>query len=174
MPKPEKVQKVEELVGKFGEAKSLLLTDYRGLNVEEISELRDQLRASSVEYRIVKNTLAKISAEQLDLGELKEFLDGPTAIAFGLDDPMASIKIINEFKKKKEKPTIKAYLLDGEIYGSSQVDELAKLPGKDVLLAQLLGTMNAPISNLVSSLNNLLQKMVYVLNAIKEQKEQQD
>jgi len=174
MPKPEKVKKVEELVEMFGEAKSLLLTDYRGLNVEEITELRSQLRGSSVEYRVIKNTLAKISTEKLELEELKEYLDGPTAIAIGLDDPLASIKIITEYRKKKEKPEIKAYLLEGQVYGKDQVEELAKLPGKEALLAQLLGTMNAPISNLVFALNNLLQQMVYVLNGIKEHKEQQD
>ena len=117
MPKPEKVKKVEELVEMFGEAKSLLLTDYRGLNVEEITELRSQLRGSSVEYRVIKNTLAKISTEKLELEELKEYLDGPTAIAIGLDDPLASIKIITEYRKKKEKPEIKAYLLEGQVYG---------------------------------------------------------
>ncbi len=172
MPKPEKVQKVEELKKKIGEANSVLLTDYKGLKVEEISELRNKLRESAVEYTVVKNTLAKISSEQLGLDQIAHYFDGPTAIALGKGDPLASIKIINEYFKKKEKPKIKAYLLDGQVYVGSQIIELANLPGKEILLAQLLGTISSPISNFVFSLQNLLQKMVFVLNAIKEKKEQ--
>ena len=171
MPIPEKVKIVSELKEKINEAKSILLTDFTGLNVEEISELRSQLRKFSVEYRIVKNTLTKISVEELGKTEILSYLDGPTAIAFGLDEPLASAKIISEFAKKNDKPIIKAFIFDDQLFTGNQINELAKLPDREVLLAQLLGTINAPITNVVSSLHNLLQQMVYVLNAIKEKTE---
>jgi large subunit ribosomal protein L10 len=174
MPRAEKVNTVSELKEKISEAKSILLTDFTGLNVEEISELRNQLRKSSIEYRIVKNTLTRISVEELGMTEILDHLDGPTAIAFGLDDPIASAKIITEFAKKFEKPKIKAYFLDGQKFEGTQVGELANLPDKDVLRAQLVGTISAPLSNFVFLLKNLLQKTVLVLDAIKEKKEQQD
>ena len=173
MPRPDKIQKVTEITEKISEAKSILLTDYKGLNVEKISDLRSQLREASVEYTIVKNTLTKISVENLGYKELLEFLDGPTAIAFGLDDPMAPEKIISELVKENDRPQIKAYFLDGQLYKGAQVDELAKLPSQEVLMGQLVGTISAPLSNFVYLLNNLLQKTVLVLNAIKEKKEQE-
>ena len=173
MPRPDKVKAVEELKGKFTEAKSVLLTDFTGLNVEEISELRNKLRESSVEYRIVKNTLTKLSVEELGMKEIADFFEGPTAIAFGMDDPVASAKIISEFAKKSNKPQVKAYYLDGQLFQGEQINQLAKLPDKKVLLAQLVGTISAPVSSFVFLLQNLLQQTVYVLNAIKEKKEQE-
>lgn len=172
MPTPEKQRIVSELKEKIAEAKSILLTDFTGLNVEQMSKLRNQLRQSSVEYRIIKNTLARISVEQLKMTKILNYLDGPTAIAFGLDDPLAPIKVISEFAKKNNKPIMKAYILDDQVYQDAQINELAKLPNKVTLLAQLMATVNAPMSNLVSSLQNLLQKVVIALNAIKEKKEQ--
>jgi len=173
MPKPEKVKIVSELKEKIGEAKSLLLTDFTGLNVEEIGELRNQLRQFSVEYRVVKNTLAKISVEDLGITEILNFLDGPTAIAFSLDDPLVPAKVITEFAKKTNKPKMKAYYIDGQIYEGAQIEEISKLPNREVLYAQLVGTISAPISNFVYLLKNVLQQMVLVLNAIKEKKEQE-
>ena len=173
MPKPEKEKIVSELKEKIDSANSILLTDFTGLNVEEISELRDQLRDSSIEYRIVKNTLTRISVEELGMNQILNYLDGPTAIAFGLDNPLSPAKIISEYAKKNKKPTVKAFFLDGQIYESSQVAEIAKTPDKKVLQSQLLGTISAPLSNFALSVGNLLQQLVFVLNAIKEKKEQQ-
>lgn len=173
MPRPDKQKKVTEITEKISEAKSILLTDYKGLDVEKINELRNQLRESSVEYAVVKNTLTKISVENLGMKELLEYLDGPTAIAFGMDDPIAPAKIITEFAKKNDKPAIKVYYLDGQVYDGAQVDELAKLPSHEILLSQLVGTLNAPITNVVYALHNLIQKTVYVLDAIKDKKEQE-
>jgi large subunit ribosomal protein L10 len=171
MAKPEKEKIVSELASKINNAKSLLLTDYKGLNVEEISDLRSKFRESSVEYHIVKNTLVKLSLEQLGIKQLVEFLEGPTAIAFGSDDPIAPAKVVTSFLKDKEKPTMKAYYLDGEVYKGKEIDEISKLPSQEVLLTQLVGTINAPLTGLVSVLNNFLQQLVVVLNEIKNQKE---
>lgn len=174
MPRPEKVNRVSELTEKIAESKSILLTDFTGLNVAEISELRNQLRESSIEYKVVKNTLTRLSVEQLGMKEILNYLDGPTAIAFGLDEPLAPVKIISEFaKKNNDKPMLKAYFLGGQLFQGAQIEELAKLPNQKVLLAQLVGTISAPMSNFVSLLRNLLQQMVIVINAIKEKKDQE-
>jgi len=173
MAKPEKVQFVSELADKINEAKSILLTDFTGLNVEEISELRTQLRQSSVEYKVVKNTLAKLSVEQVGLTQLLEYLQSPTAMAFGMDDPLAPAKVISEYMKKKDKPTIKAFVFNGDVYKSDQVKELAKLPSQDILVAQLLGVISAPLTNFVSLLQNILQNLVIALNEIKKKKVEQ-
>ena len=172
MSRPEKEKIVAELADKISNAKSVLLTDFTGLNVEEISDLRTELRKSSVEYKIVKNTLTRLSLEQLGLTQLLDYLEGPTAIAFGLDDPIAPAKVIAEFSKKLEKPKMKVYFLDGDIYKDKQINELAKLPNRDVLLAQLVGTIAAPISGLASLLQNMLQQLVVALNEVKNKKEQ--
>jgi large subunit ribosomal protein L10 len=173
MPTPVKEKAIAELHEKIGKAKSLLLTDFSGMNVEQMHELRTQLRKSSIEYKVVKNSLARISVEQLGMQEVVNFLDGPTAIALGMDDPLAPAKIITEYVKKNAKLKIKAYILEGKAYEGEQIEKIAKLPPREVLIAQLLGTMSAPISNVIFSLQNLLQKTVYVINEIKAKKEQQ-
>lgn len=173
MPTTEKTKTVTELTEKINKAKGILLTDFRGLNVTEISQLRQQLRQHDIEYRVVKNTLAKISVKQLGLTQIMDYFEGPTAIAISLDDPLAPAKIISEYLKKNNKPAIKACLLQGQVYTGDDLLELTKLPDKNVLIAQLLGTINSPISNFVYALQNILQKMVLVLNSIKEKKEQQ-
>ena len=172
MPRPDKIKVVSELKERFTEVKGILLTDFTGLNVEQISELRRQLRESSVEYKVVKNTLSKISVAELGMTAILDYLDGPTAIAFGLADPIAPAKIISEFAKKYDKPRVKAYFLDGHKFEGAQIDELAKLPDKNILRAQLVGMMGAPLSNFIFLLKNLLQQTVSVLNAIKEKQEQ--
>ncbi len=172
MARPEKEQIVAELADKIKDAKSLLLTDFTGLNVEEISDLRNQLREAEVEYRIVKNTLARLSLEQLGLTQLLEYFEGPVAVALSKNDPIAPAKVISEFAKKIEKPKLKAYYLDGDIFKGEQINELAKLPSQEVLMGQLVGTIAAPLSGFVTALQNLLQQMVVVLNEIKKQKEQ--
>ncbi|MBN2009564.1 50S ribosomal protein L10 [candidate division KSB1 bacterium] len=172
MARPDKEQIVADLTERLKVAKSLLLTDFTGLNVEEISALRTQLREAEVEYTIVKNTLARLSVEQLGISQLLKHLQGPTAIALGLNDPIAPAKVITEFSKKKDKPTLKAYYLDGDVYEGSQIDDLAKLPGREVLLGQVVGTIAAPLTGFVTALQNLLQQLVVALNEIKKLKEQ--
>jgi large subunit ribosomal protein L10 len=172
MARPDKELTVAELTEKLKEAKSLLLTDFTGLNVEEISLLRTQLRAADVEYTVVKNTLARLSVEQLGITKLVEHLHGPTAIALGMKDPVASAKVITEFSRKREKPKLKAYYIDGDVFAGSQIDELAKLPSREVLYGQVVGTIAAPLTGFVTSLQNFLQQLVVALNEIKKQKEQ--
>jgi large subunit ribosomal protein L10 len=168
----EKQTVVKEVAETIGEAKSVFLTDFTGLNVQEVSELRRAFKQQSVKYRVVKNTLARLSAKEAGYEELLTFLEGPTGMAFGMEDPGAPAKVIKQFTKNKDKLKVKACLFEGVLVGAEQLGNLATLPSRDELLAQLLGTLNAPLSNLVFSLNGIICKLVYTLNAVKAQKEE--
>lgn len=128
---------------------------------------------ASVQYRVVKNTLARLSAKSAGFEELLEYLEGPTAMAFGMNDPVAPAKVIDEFSKKTDKLKVKACLFEGVLFGAEDVSKIAALPSKQELLTKLAGVLNAPLSNLVFSLNGILSKLVFALNAIKDQKNEQ-
>lgn len=169
----EKKRVVEELREKFSTSKSAVLTDFRGLNVAAMTELRKRMREAGVEYKVVKNTLTRIAVGELDLSELDEHLEGPTAVAFGYDDPVTPAKIISDFSKEHENnlPKIKAGVLNGKVISMEEVKALADLPPREVLLGQVLAGMQAPIAGLVNVLQGTIRGLVYALNAIKEQKE---
>ena len=171
MARPEKELIVSEVAESLNQAKGVYLTDFTGLNVEDMNELRKTFRESSIQFRVVKNTLARRSVEEAGYEGLLEYLSGPTAFAFTNTDPSMPARIINEFAKKKEKPKIKALIFEGEIIDSAQVERIANLPPREVLVAKLLGTLNAPLTNLASTLNGIISKFVRTLHAIKEQKE---
>lgn len=171
MPTAEKIAKVEELSQKLKEASGVYLTDFTGLNVEEMNELRKTLRQASVQYQVVKNTLARLSVQAAGCEELLEYLDGPTAMAFGVDDPAAPARLLKEFQKKNDKLKFKACLLDGVLIGAEGIDEIANLPTKDVLLVQLVTALNHPIQSLVSSLHAVLANFVTVLDEVRKKKE---
>ncbi|MFQ5863609.1 MAG: 50S ribosomal protein L10 [bacterium] len=172
MPTSEKIATVEEIAEQLRQAKSVFLTDFSGLNVEEINNLRKSFRGASVQYRVVKNTLARLSAKSAGLEELLEYLEGPTALAFGMEDPSAPAKIITKFSKENNKLRIKACLFEGVLVGTDRISTITNLPSKGELLAKLMGSLNAPLSNLVFSLNGILRKLVYALDAVKKQKEE--
>ncbi len=172
MPTPEKVAVVEEVAEQLKQAKSVFLTDFSGLNVEEINNLRKSFRGASVQYRVVKNTLARLSAKSAGYDDLLEYLEGPTALAFGMDDPTAPAKIITKFTKETDKLKIKACLFEGVLIGTDRINEIINLPTKDELLGKLAGTLHAPLSKLVFSLNGILTKLVFALDAVRKQKEE--
>ncbi|HEX9973012.1 MAG TPA: 50S ribosomal protein L10 [bacterium] len=171
MATPRKEKLVNSLEEKLSSAKGVYLADFMGLNVEEISNLRNLLRRESIEFKVVKNTLVKRSTDKLGLGSLNDYLSGPTAMAFCLADPIAAAKILVDYQKKNEKLKLKAFVLDGQIYDKSRVEEIAKLPSKDQIVAQTLGIISAPLRNIVGVLNSLVTSMVIVLSEIKKQRE---
>ncbi|MFQ5769280.1 MAG: 50S ribosomal protein L10 [bacterium] len=171
MPTAEKIAKVEEITRKINEAKSVFLTDFSGLNVQEINTLRRSFNEASVQFQVVKNTLARLSVKSAGRGELLDFLEGPTALAFGMDDPAAPARVIKEFSKIKDAVKIKACLFDGELISADRTNDIANLPTKEVLLARLMSGINSPLSNLVFSLNGVFNKLVLVLDAVRKQKE---
>ena len=149
---------VDEIKGKFENAKSVVVFDPRGLNVAEVTELRRALRESGSDYKVYKNTLVKRAVNSLDI-KLDEFLEGPSAISFSSDE-LAPVKVISEFAKKHANLELKAGIVEGEIFDTAKVIQLASIPSKEVLIAKLLGSIKAPLSNLA-----------YLLSAIKDQKE---
>jgi large subunit ribosomal protein L10 len=168
----EKEAVVQEVADKIRDSKSVFLTDFTGLNVKEISNLRRSFREASVEYKVVKNTLTRLSAKAAGFEELSSFLEGPTALAFGLDDPTAPAKVIREFTKKADKVKVKACLFEGTLIGSAdQLNRLADLPSRPEIIGTLAGVLNAPISNLACALNGVLTQVLYALNAVKDKKE---
>ncbi|NIR51065.1 50S ribosomal protein L10 [candidate division KSB1 bacterium] len=172
MPKAEKIARVEELSKKLDEASSVFLTDFTGLNVQDIDELRRTFSAASVRYEVVKNTLARLSVQEAGCDGLLEFLEGPTAMAFGTEDPAAPARVIKEYSKKNENLKFKAGLFDGVLIGADQIDEIANLPTKEVLLSRLAGALGAPLSNLAGSLNGILSGLATVIDAVRQQKEE--
>lgn len=170
MQKSGKEAVVAELVKKFTSSKSMVITDYKGLDVAAITELRKQLREAEVEYKVVKNTLARIAANNTELEDINKFFVGPTAIAFGVEDAISPAKVLVDFIKKHTELEIKGGALSGAVIDHEKVKSLAKIPPREVLLAQALAGMKAPISGLVNVLQGNLRGLVQVLNQVKEQK----
>jgi len=166
-----KTQVIEELSAKLATAKAAFLADYRGLTVDEVNELRGKLREAGVEYRVVKNTLLRLATKDTPFTCLDEYLKGPTAIAIAQEDPVAPAKVLSDFAKSSKVFELKTAVLDGKLLSLAEVSALAELPSRDELLAKMLGSINAPVSNFVGVLAAVPRSLVQVLGAIKEQKE---
>lgn len=164
MPDIETKQRVvEEIKVKFQNAKGVVLSDYRGLTVAEVTELRSKLRAAQVEYRVLKNTMVTRAVRDLGYDELIPELKGPTAIAFSAD-PVAPAKIIAEFAKKHKQLRIKAGVVEGNVIAVNRVMDLAELPPREQLLGKIAGLMQAPLSRWANCMQAPLRKMGYALN----------
>lgn len=138
---------VDEIADKFSRASSAILFDYRGLTVEEATELRKQFREAGIEYKVYKNTLVKRALEKAGVEGLTELMEGPNAIAFSFDDPIAPAKLGSEFAKTHKALELKAGIVEGEFFDEERVKELAAIPSREVLIAKLLGSLKAPVSN---------------------------
>ncbi|NLL42097.1 MAG: 50S ribosomal protein L10 [Firmicutes bacterium] len=171
MARPEKVAMVEEIQERFSRMQGMVLTDYRGLNAAEMTALRKELRESGVEFKVFKNTLTTLAAQGAEMDDLVQYLTGPTAFAFGYDDPVAPAKIISEFAKKHKALEVKGGVVEGKIVGPEGVADLANLPSREVLLSMVMRGMQGPISGMVNVLQGNIRNLVYALEAIREQKE---
>ena len=167
----EKKEIAEKLHGDFSQASIVIVTDYKGLTVDEVTDLRQRLRAVGVEYRVVKNTLLRIAAKETDADLIKDSFVGPTSISLGYDDPVSPAKVLSEFAKDNKKLEIKIGVLDGKVLDLSAITALAKLPSREVLLSQLLSVFNGVSTSFVRVLNGVPSQLVNVLSAIKDQKE---
>ncbi|HZX47300.1 MAG TPA: 50S ribosomal protein L10 [Clostridia bacterium] len=165
-----KQQVVNEIKEKFQRAEAVVLVDYRGLNVAEATELRKRFREAGADYKVYKNTLMTRALTELGMEELIPYLTGPNAVALGYDDPVVPAKIISEFAKDHEKLEIKAGMISRKVIGAEGIKSLASLPSKEVLVAQVLGGLNAPITGFVNVLQGNIRNLVYALNAIAEKK----
>lgn len=162
---------VAEVVEKLGASQGVVLTDYRGLNVAEVTELRSKLREAGVEFKVLKNTLTRRAANEVGIEGLDPYLEGPTAIAFGVNDPVSPAKILAEFAKAHKNLEIKAGILEGKVIDIEGVKALADLPSREELLAKALAGMQSPLYGFAGVLQANLRNLVYVLNAIKEKQE---
>jgi len=167
-----KVENVEEIKEKISKAQAVVLVDYRGLNVDQLTELRSNYRKAGVEYKVYKNTMMRFAFKDSGLEEFNQFLKGPNAIAFGYDDPVGAAKVTAEFAKNNEKLEIKAGIVDGKIIDIDGVKSLAELPPREVLIAQALGGLNAPIQGFVNVLQGSIRSLAIVLNAIAEKQQE--
>ena len=151
---------VAELIEKLNAAQAGVLVDYRGLTVSEDTELRRKFREAGVEYTVVKNSLTRFAAKEVGLEELDGILHGPTSLAISDSDPVAPAKIISDFAKNNDKIEIKAGFLDGKVISLDEVKTLANTPSRETLIAKIMGSLNAPISNLVRTLQALVDNGV--------------
>lgn len=166
----QKQEVVKELGEKFKNAKAMVLVDYRGLTVEQDTELRNAMRKAGVEYRVIKNTLARFAANENGLEGLDQHLNGPTAMALSSTDPVAPAKVTSEYAKKYDKFELKVGIVEGRIIDVNGIKSLADLPSREVLVAKVLGGFNAPLAGLVNVLNGNIRGLVVALNAIAEKK----
>jgi large subunit ribosomal protein L10 len=168
--KAQKQDMVTALAGKLRRAPTVYVTDFTGLNVARITELRRRLRAAGVEYVVVKNTLALRALGEARVTGLDPHLGGPTGLVLAGADPVAAAKVLTDFAKEHEKPKIKVGLVEGRTITPEQVKQLAALPSKPELLAQLGGALHAPLAGFVGALNGLLYLMVGALEALHTQR----
>ena len=173
MPTPEKIQSIEEFKRYVGDNMIAIATQYRGVTVAEVSDLRSKLRDEDVTFKVFKNTLVKRALDDLDLSAAAEYIEGPTAWAF-CKDPVAPARILKNFSKDVNAISMQGAILDGETIGLEKLEALASLPGRKELLAQVVGTVAAPLRNLVGVLNALPRNLVNVLDQIKKQKEENE
>ncbi|QDR78799.1 50S ribosomal protein L10 [Sporomusa termitida] len=169
----EKQQSVADLKAKLSITKGAVLTNYRGLTVAQDTKLRRKLREAGVEYRVFKNTLTRIAAKEAGIEGLDPYLEGPTAIAMSATDPVAPAKVISDFVKENKLQTleVKAGLVEGKVIDANGVKALSNLPAREVLIAQVLAGMQAPIAGFVNVLSGTVRNLVYALDAVRQQKE---
>ncbi|RMH63426.1 MAG: 50S ribosomal protein L10 [Calditrichaeota bacterium] len=171
MPTEQKIKIVEEYTQKFKEAKAVYIADYSGIDVATVTEVRNKFRAQNVEYKVLKNRLAKRSFNEAGITELDDHLKGVNAYIIGYDDPVAPAKIFEEFNKGKEILRLHAVLFEGKVFGGEEAKEIAKLPTRDALIGQFVGMINSPMTKLAATLQAPMQKLAGVLLALKDNKE---
>lgn len=152
-----KEAKVAEIKEKLEKATSVVLSQYQGLTVEEDTVLRKNLREAGVEYKVYKNTLVTLAAKELGLEGIVEYLEGPVAIAFGYEDVTVAARVLNDFAKDHKKLELKAGIVEGVVYDTDKIKQLATIPSKEVLIAKLLGSIKSPISSFARVINAIAE-----------------
>jgi len=171
MPRPEKVQAVEEIKKRIEDAEATFLTEYRGLSVNEQQELRRGLRAAGAEYKVVKMSLARRAALELGLDEFTESMNGPTAIAFASADPVPVAKALKDFAKDHERLVLKVGLMSGKLLAPEQISKLADIEPRDVLLSKIAGAVKAPLAKMAGMLASFTRDSASMFSQLLEKKE---
>ena len=170
MPNKKNIEQVKELSETLAKAKAVYFTEYHGLNVGDITKLRSEFFKVDVDYKVAKNTLIKLAAQDNKISGVDDMLKGSTALAISYDEPVAPAKVIKEFKKDNELPEVKGILFEGEFMSGGEFERLADMPSKEESLSMLVAMLNSPLQKLVSTLNAPMQDAVGVLNSLKENK----
>lgn len=168
MPTAEKQAIIEEYGGKLSHAKGLLLADFTGMDVETVTNLRRDLRKQGVEYRVLKNTLLRLACRRSGMEALEPYLEGPTAIAYSVEDEVSPARALVEFAKRHERPAIKAGVIGERLYSKEEIIQLASLPPRDVLLAHVIGTIVAPLSTFLGAVSALLSAPAALVDSLEK------
>lgn len=175
MNKEQKAESVAEIKALIEDSEAMYLTDFAGLTVEEVNELRKEFYKSNVKYKVVKNTLTVRALKETGkytthLEKLSETLNGPTGIVFAKDNPVAPAKILKKFVDKIEKPKLKIAIVENEVYDSKKLNTLAALPTKEEVIAGILGSLNSPASGIVGSINAVMRDLFSVIEEVAKKK----
>jgi len=170
LKKEQKQELVKELHGKLETAKATILTDFKGLSVAEVTEFRNELRKAQLEYKVVKNTLAKRAAAGTAAEKLSSFMEGPTGMVIGFGDPVAPAKAVVDYAKKQDKLKVKVGVIEGTFADSAMLKAIASLPSREVLLSQMAAGFQAPASNMARLLYATVARMGYALKALEAKK----
>jgi large subunit ribosomal protein L10 len=170
MPNSKNIEQVKDLSDSFSRAKAVYFTEFHGLNVGDLTKLRSEFFKADVEYKVAKNTLIKLAAEENKISGLEELLKGSTALAISYDEPVSPAKVIKNFTKENDLPTVKGILFEGQFLPGEEFKKLANLPSKEESLSILVTMLNSPMQSLASTLNAPLQSLAGVLNNLKEKK----
>jgi large subunit ribosomal protein L10 len=171
MPTAEKAQAIEELATKLRESKGTVLLDYRGLTVAAITQLRRELGKDHIDFHVAKNTLLRIAAERAEVEITPDLLEGPTAVAFGVEDEVAPARTLTDFARRNRVVSIKGGVVGGRAFTAEQVGRLAALPTRDVLLAQLLGALQAPMAKTLAILQAPSREVAGLAEALRAKRE---
>jgi len=169
--RPEKAEAVAVLKKKFSNATGIILADFTGLTVAEVNDLRRKCREAQVEYRVIKNTLARLAAREADIGELEEHFQGPVAVAMSDTDSIAPARVIAEFRRTVQKPVFKAGYVEGKMFTPAEIRRIAVLPSKEGLIGQVIGAVQAPMTQIVFTLEGLLRNLVSILEQASQKAE---
>lgn len=170
MPTQKKIELVEKYTEKFKDAKGIYLADYSGIDVQTVTGLRKQFRDADIEYKVLKNRLAKRALNNAGISELDDYLKGVNVYIVDYADPVSPAKIIKEFNKKKETLQLRAVFVEGQVLSSEEAKKLADLPTREVLLSQFVGLLQAPMTKLAATLQGSMQKLARTLDAVKDNK----
>lgn len=172
MKREEKNQTIGELRDRLSDASAFYLTDFTGLSVKQITEFRSRLRKQGVDYVVVKNTLAQRALSELEMSDVASFFTGPTGLVIGQSDAIAAAKVLTDFAREFDnRPAVKVGVVDRREVNAAQIKQLADLPPREVLLAQLAGGLQAPMGRLLGGMNQMLAGFARAVDALRQQKE---
>ncbi len=170
LTRAQKVEIVKNLKEKFLSCEGVFVTTFKGFTVAESNEIRKMIREKGGEFKVVKNTLIRLASQETPAQLVNDYIEGPTALVIAYQDPVEIAKVLNKFIKNHSSLKLKGFVIQGKGFNAEAIEELVKLPSKEILLAQVLGTLQAPITNFVGLLSAILRNFLYVLKAIEEKK----